>query len=88
MVYTNTIMVNPSKSDKNIKSISKDGLSYFLPLNLQERLDEEVQEIYTINGEENILNINITPITAEFKFCNDVIMQFVVRYIITYIYKE
>ena len=87
MIYTDTVMVNPSKVDKNIKSINRDGLSYFLPLNIQYCLNKEIQEIYATYGEENILSINITPITAEFKRDDLIIQLFVVRYIITYVYR-
>ena len=88
MIYTNTVSVGPSKCDENIKSISQGGLSYYLPIDLNKCLNEEIRSIYNKHGEKNILNINITPITAIFRTYDNILMQYAVRFIVIYTYKD
>lgn len=89
MIYTRTIIVRPSKVDKTNKSVKNNGTEWYFPIDLDDVLDKEVQNIYKDNGENNILSMTITP-KIEYFIGKDIpiALPIPVRYDIVYVYKS
>ena len=82
MYYTRTVIITGRKFEKQYSTEDNPYHSKFkLPTDLDERLDKEIDRIYS-DSEIEIVSMTITPIVAFFD-----IIPIPVMYIIVYTYK-
>lgn len=87
MIYTKTIIVKSTDFDKDVKSLDENGRTFYLPKDLQNKLDAEIQHIYKKNRKCDILSMTITPTIAYFVI-GEIAVPIPVRYDIVYVYKS